>query len=221
LIRAATLWTCRPPVGRTPGSIVLKPRSEAVLIANACQRAFPGSRNVFMYRDHLGYVNSCFRFMQRLMGAEAFFAEEAWRFLWDFVMVGLPICTLEEWFAPDHGPIAWEEFLTLVWDLRIDGYLRALRQGMTFSAIHYHDLNTDRAAETQRLLEACGISTRHLDRAMTAFAEDSHKGSVGANATPARPLNAEETARAARLLALVGRRDYVDGRLPDSHRSGG
>jgi hypothetical protein len=106
--------------------------------------------------------------------------------------------------------------MTLVWDLRIDGYLRALRQGMSFIAIHYHDLNTDRAAETLRLLEACGISPRHLDRAMTAFLEDSHKGSAGANATPARPLNAEETARAIRLLALMGRRDYVDGRLPDS-----
>jgi hypothetical protein len=136
--------------------------------------------------------------------------------LWDFVMVGLPISTLEEWFPPDHGPIGWPEFLTLVWDLRIDGYLRALRQGMTFTAIHYPDLNTERAAETQRLLQACGISSRHLDRPMPAFAEDSHKGSVGANTTPARSLNAEETARAVVLLTLMGRRAYVGERLPDS-----
>lgn len=216
LVRAATLWTCRPPNRRSPESIVIKPRSEPVLIANACQRAFPGSHNLFMYRDHLGYVNSCFRFAQRIIGPEDFSAEEAWRPIWDFVMVGQPITALEEWFSPDHGPIGWEEFLTLVWDLRIDGYLRALRQGMTFTALHYDDLNTDRAQETGRLLEACGISTRHLDRAMTAFAEDSHKGSVGANTTPARPLSAEETARAAGLLARMGRRTYADERLPDS-----
>jgi len=220
LIRAATLWTCRPPEGRTPETIVIKPRSEPVLIANVCQRAFPDSRNVFMYRDHLGYTNSCFKFAQRVMGPEDFFAEDAWRALWDFVMVGLPISYLEEWFAPDHGPIDWAEFLTLMWGLRIDGYLRALRQGMTFTAIHYHDLNTDRVEETGRLLQACGISTQHLDQAMTAFAEDSQKGSVGASVTPARPLNAEETARAVALLALMGKRDYLAGRLPDSHRSG-
>ena len=216
LIRAATLWTCRPPMGRNPESIVIKPRSEAVLIANACQRAFPSSRNVFMYRDHLGYANSCFRFVQRIMGPEVFFAEEAWRPIWDFVMVGLPVSTLDDLFAPDYGPIGWEEFLTLVWDLRINGYLRALRQGMTFTAIHYHDLDTDRTPETRRLLEACGLSTLHLDRAMAAFAEDSHTGSVGANTTPARALNAAETARAVRLLALMGRRAYVGERLPES-----
>jgi hypothetical protein len=216
LIRAATSWTCRPPRGRNPETIVIKPRSEPVLIANACQRAFPGLRNVFMYRDHLGYVNSCFKFVQRIAGPEDFFAEEAWRPIWDFVMVGLPISTLDEWFAPDHGPIGWEEFMTLVWDLRIEGYLQALRQGMSFTAIHYDDLNTDRAAETQRLLRACGISTRHLDEAMSAFAEDSHKGSISANATPARALNAEETARAVRLLALLGRRAYMGERLPET-----
>ena len=225
LIRAATLWTCRPPGGRSPETIVIKPRSEPVLIANACQRAFPASRNIFMYRDYLGYTNSCFKFIQRVMGPEDFFAEgffagDAWLALWDFVMVGLPVSYLEEWIAPDHGPIDWAEFLTLVWSLRIEGYLRALRQGMTFTAIHYQDLNIDRVKETTRLLETCGVSVQHLDQAITAFAEDSQKGSVGANVTPARPLNANETARAVALLARMGRRDYVDGRLPDSHRTG-
>lgn len=216
LVRATTLWTCRPPAGRAPEIIVIKPRSEAVLIADSCRRAFPGSRNVFMYRDHLGYVGSCFRFAQRILGPEAFLAPEAWRPLWDFVMAGLPIGHLDDLFAPDHGPIGWEEFLTLVWDLRIEGYLRALRRGMTFAAIHYDDLDGHRAAETTRLLEACGVSARHLDAAMAAFAEDSHAGSVGANATPARALTPEQRARASRLLALMGRRDYTAERLPES-----
>lgn len=220
LIRAATLWTCRPPNGRRPETIVIKPRSEPVLVAEACHRAFPDSRNVFMYRDHLGYANSCLRLAQRVMGPEACFADDAWRALWDFLMVGTPISYLDEWFAPDRGPIGWPEFLTLMWDLRIEAYLRALRQGMAFTALHYHDLNTDQSEQTRRLLHACGISTRHLDQAMTAFGEDSHKGSVSANATPARALNAEETARAVALLALMGKRDYVDARLPES-RAGG
>ena len=218
LVRAATMWTCRPPNGRTPETIVIKPRSEAVLIATACRQAFPDSRNVFLYRDLLGYANSCFKFGQRIIGPELFFAEEAWRGTWDFLMAGTPISILTECFAPDHGPIDWAEFLTLVWDLRIDGYLRALRQGMVFTAIHYHDLNTYRAKETGPLLQACGIPLRHLDQAMTAFGEDSHKGNPGANAAPARAMNAEETARAVSLLAMLGKRDYVDGRLPEPRR---
>jgi hypothetical protein len=221
LIRAATLWTCRPPKARRPETIVIKPRSEAILIADACQKAFPDVRKVFMCRDHLGYVNSCFKFVQRVVPPEILWAEESWRPDWDWVMPGVPTSFLEECFAPDHGPIDWPELLTLMWDLRIDGYLRALRQGMSFTAIHYHDLNTDRTRQTRRLLEACGISPRHLDQAMIAFTEDSHKGSAGANAVPARGLTAEETARMTRLLALMGKRDYVDGRLPESRESAG
>jgi hypothetical protein len=53
---------------------------------------------------------------------------------------------------------------------------------------------------------------------MRAFAEDSHKGTASSNAVPARPLNAEETARAVGLLALMGRRDYVGDRLPEPVR---
>jgi hypothetical protein len=216
LVRAATLWTCRPPESRRPETIVIKPRSEAVLVAAACHRAFPESRSVFMYRDLLGYSNSAFKFGQRVLGHERFFGEgEAWRPLWDFLMVREPISRLEDAFAPDHGPIGWEEFHTLEWDLRIDGYLRALRQGMNFTAIHYDDLNRHRAEETARLLSGCGVPARHLARAMAGFAEDSHKGGVGANTVPARPMNAEESARALSLLVRLGKRDYVETRLPE------
>ena len=73
LVRAATLWTCRPPNGRKPGIIVIKMRSEAILAAEACHRAFPGAYNVFMYRDLLGFSNSAFKFGQRVLGQDRFF----------------------------------------------------------------------------------------------------------------------------------------------------
>lgn len=115
LIRAATLWTCRLPAGRTPETIVIKPRSEAVLVAEVCQRAFPDSRNIFLYRDLIGYVNSIFRFVQRIVGQDQFFREtEIWRPFWDFLMVGEPIDQLDDWFAPDHGPVGPEEIFTLM-----------------------------------------------------------------------------------------------------------
>lgn len=117
--------------------MVIKPRSEAVLIAAACHAAFPVSRNLFLYRDLLGYADSCFRFAQRVLPGPIRAEEESWRGVpWDILMVGLPETALSEWFAPGHGPISWAEVLTLVWDLRIGAYLRALRQGMDFAALH-------------------------------------------------------------------------------------
>lgn len=217
LLRAATLWTCRPPRGRNPEAIVIKPRSEVALIAEVCHLAHPHMHSVFMYRDHPGYTNSVFKFAQRAQGQEAFFsAPESWRSLWPFLMVGTPISQLNEWFAPDHGQVHWEEFATLMWILRIEGYLGALRRGLKFTAIHYTDLNRDREKETARLLSGCGLSSRHVEMALTGFGEDSHTGSIGANTTAARSLNVEERARAKTLLEKLGRPDYVETRLPEA-----
>lgn len=217
LLRAATRWTCRPPKGRSPEVIVIKPRSEATLIAEAFRSALPEVHSLFMYRDLIGFANSSFKFAQRVLGQDAFFAEaEVWRPIWPYLMVGTPISMLEQWFPPDHGIVRWEEFSTLMWMLRIDGYLSALRRGMRFTAIHYADLNANRRAETARLLAGCGISERHVEKAMAGFAEDSHQGANTSNTTPARSLEPEERQRALNLLARLGRRDYLTERLPNS-----
>jgi hypothetical protein len=215
LVRATTLWTCRPPFPTE--TVIIKPRSEATLIAELCQAAFPQSHNLFMYRDLPGWIESISRFEQRIEGPEIVLSEtEYWRDMWDFLMVGTPVSFLESCFSPDHGPILGSEFHTLLWDLRIEGYLRALRRGMKFTAIHYADLNGNRTVETARLLAGCGISPRFLDLAMQGFIGDSHKGSGSSNATATLPLPEARKARAAALLARLGKRDYVRDRLPDS-----
>lgn len=214
LLRATTLWTCRPPAGHAPRSIILKPRSEVTLIAELCQEAFPQSRNVFMYRDLLGFLNSISKFLQRAYGPAVILSDaENWR-EFKTALVGTPVSVLEECFPPDHGPIIWPEFITLMWDLRIEGYLKALRRGMTFTAVHYTDLNRNRRAETARLLAGCGIAPEHLDLAMHGFDQDSHQGSITRNDTPAMPLSPVHQERALTLLARLGKRDYVDARLP-------
>jgi hypothetical protein len=215
LLRAATLWTCRPPAGRAPRSIILKPRSELTLIAELCQEAFPQSRNVFMYRDLLGYANSMSKFLQRAFDPAVILSDaEYWREFWGMVMVGTPLSMLEDCFPPDHGPIIGPEFFTLMWDMRIEGYLKALRRGMTFTAVHYTDLNRNREAETARLFAGCGIPPEHLGLAMRGFDQDSHEGSITRNETPAIPLSVKHRDRALTLLARLGKRDYVDARLP-------
>lgn len=216
LIRATTLWTCRAPKGQAPTAIILKPRSEATLIAELCQEAFPNSQNVFLYRDLLGWANSIGKLSQRAMDPAIVYAEsEFWRDWWDHVMAGQPLTTLEDYFPPDHGPILASEFFTLAWDLRIEGYLNALRRGMNFTAIHYADLNKNREHEAARLLSGCGLPTDYLNMAMEAFDVDSHRGSVSGNATPAMPMPKNQQARATALLARMGKRDYVEARLPD------
>jgi hypothetical protein len=212
LIRAATLWLCRGLA--SDEAVVIKPRSEAVLQAASYAQAFPRASMLFMYRDHLGFANSSFKFMQRVTGVIAPpEPQESWRPLWSRLMVGQSSAVLDDLFPPAYGVVGWAEFITLMWDLRMEACLAAARRGVPFQALHYEDLNRDREAETTRLLLGCNLSADALPLAMTAFAADSHKGSSTANTKPARGLNEVERARATALLGRLGKHDYLVERL--------
>lgn len=217
IIGAATRLLCRPPRGQNIDTIVIKPRSEAIMQAELFVQALPEARNIFLYRDAEGYVNSLYQFVQRALGAELFFSSvESWRVDWPYISVNAPLTLLDDYFGKEHGEISRPEVHTMAWLIRIEGYLAALDHGMPFQALHYHDLNTNRRAETERLLEGCGISTAHLDRAMRGFEKDSHSGAVTDNSHEAIPMDTEQRARVYAMLHRIGKSNYLTTRLPDT-----
>ena len=124
---------------------MIKLCSGAVLQAALYHGAFPQAAKLFLYRDLLGFANFSFKSGQRGMGRLAPSGpEETWRPLWRVLVVDAPETILTGAFAPDHGPIGWEEFITLMWDLRIGAYHAAFRQVVPLRAIHYEDLNRNR-----------------------------------------------------------------------------
>lgn len=219
LIAAATRLLCRPPRGVQVDTIVIKPRSEAIMQAENLGQAVPGARNIFMYRDAESYVNSVYKFEQRVLGEEQFFSStESWRTVWPIISINSPLTLLDEYFGMERGEIARPEILTMAWDIRIEAYLAALRNGGNF---HYSDLNTNREAEATRLLAGCGIPTTRLDLAMQGFQHDAHSGSGSANDIPAKSLDAAQRATIHVMLKRLGKTDYRTTRLPDSATGSG
>lgn len=214
LIAACTRLTCRPPPGAEIDTIVLKPRSEMVIQAAAYTEAFAGANAVFLYRDCFGYVNSLYRFAQRVQGVkDPRPGTDAWDVARRLSTINAPVGALRDYFV-DGEDIEVLDLMTLGWFLRMQAYLRATEGGMTVTPVHYDDLTANRRGQAAVLLESFGIDARHLDAALQAFETDAHSGSAGENAVPSAPITARQHARVAELLERWGLPTYVSERLP-------
>ena len=214
LIAACTRLTCRPPAGSQTETVVLKPRSEMMVQAPDYVGALTGMAAVFLYRDCFGYVNSLYRFAQRVAGMTDPAAGSA---LWEvgrrFCTINAPTAFLRDFFE-DGEDIRMMDLMTLAWTLRMRAYLEApvVRRGV--APIHYADLTSDRRSQTALLLRSCRVDIRHLDEALQGFDRDSHSGSAGENAVTAKSMTDREHARVAELTDRWGISDYVKDRLP-------
>ena len=214
LIAATTRLLFAPPSGRTVETFVIKPRSEAMLQAPVYALALPEARNVFMYRDAIGYVNSLYQFVQKLLGPETFFQKEAWKIGWQLASVNSPYALLDRYFPNGWEDIGFPEQMLISWLLRIDAYMAALQNGTRMQPLHYKDLNTSREQETAHLLAAFGISTEHVRKALSAFDRDSQEGTGAERERTAIPLDQEQIQRLCQLMLQWGKQDFVEARLP-------
>lgn len=215
LIGAAARLMCHPPKGLPVDVVVIKPRSELIVLAEEYVKALPESRNVFMYRDAEGYVNSIYRFVQRIVGEEAFFNDpEVRKIMWYFSSVNAPLSLMDEYLSADEDATYIVDVMALGWMLRTDAYLAALGHNVALQPLHYKDLNTDRRAETEKLLTGFGIPIEHTDVAMRAFERDAHEGSGSENAVPAHPLDDAQRERVHELLLRWQKANYTSDRLP-------
>lgn len=213
LIAACIRLTCRPPAGLSPDTIVLKPRSEMIVQAPSYVAALPEARAVFLYRDCVGYVNSLYRFAQRILGTtELPRGSPEWGMVFNMSTIASPDTILKTYFEADET-IGGLELMTLGWLLRMQAYLRASDGGMRVEPLHYDDLTADRRAQTTRLMESCGIDARHLEVALHGFDKDAHSGSAGENTIAAEPLTPDQKERVRALVARWGFSDYASDRL--------
>ncbi len=214
LIAACARLTCRPPESVAADTIVIKPRSEMLVQAPSYVKALPGASAVFMYRDCFGYVNSLYRFAQRVQGVkDPAPGSQEWHVARVLSTINAPDAVLCEFFGEGED-IQVLDLMVLGWALRMRAYMEASSGGMRVAPLHYADLNADRRTQTALLLKGCGIGPEHLDLALQGFESDAHAGSAGENTVPAEPISPEQRARVAELVARWGLSDFVDERLP-------
>lgn len=201
LIDAAIRFICIPATLAGVETVVIKPRSEQVFLIGAMAQALPEIRNVFMYRDVVGYVNSLFRMIQRVAGDPDVLTNDALRDdIWFFSTANGTVRAAEDFKRTRPEGLDNLELIVMGWLLRMRAYQDAVAAGVSVAPLEYEALNKNRRIETERLLGACGLDAGQADLAMAAFDQDAHAGSQTGNAGAAQDLSADQRDRVAALV---------------------
>lgn len=170
----------RPQADHSGGSLRLaqavKFRSEGIRMLDLFQRVFPQAKNLFLYRDALGWVNSFHRIFTNLNFVEPLTIDE-WQSLFEgFLHTNL--AHLRAYIPPQRTHLSLVEQLTLWWIAIMEWYWEQWEAGIPVMAIRYNDLNWHRARTLHALFDYCNLPKDAVQPALDAFANDSQAGTV-------------------------------------------
>ena len=204
----------KPTAARTASTAVLKMRSEGVQVMDLFQATFPQARNLFLYRDAIGWVTSFSRIFQRA----------GWL---DPLPMGEFVTLFSQIFQYDFSRLAGyleagttaataTQRLTLWWLAIMEWYLSQAARGIPILPVRYADLNTCREQVVTHIFTYCGFPTAAVQETLGVFARDSQAGTPAARDNPhaGNPLQLTEEQRrdVVRILqrhAVVQESDFV------------
>ncbi len=162
----------------------IKFRSEGVQVMDFFQSVFPAAKNIFLYRDALGWVNSFQRIFTKLNLVEPL-TIGAWQEMYEgFLRTDLT--HLRAYLAPQQTHVTLPEQLTLWWIAIMEWYLAQWEQGVPVLAVRYLDLNQRRESTLSAILSYCNLAPEQLPAALNAFESDSQAGTPLARDVPHR-----------------------------------
>jgi hypothetical protein len=151
-------------------------RHNCVEIADLFHRAFPAAKSLFMYRNAIDWSASWRRLAVETGSTHDVDRAEV-RDDWVWVTERTR-ANLGRMLDEDRKTVPSLLAQLLQWIDSIEGYLRAVEQGVPFVALRYEDLNEKRAATLEPLLDALGIPRAQLTQALRGFEGDSQAGTV-------------------------------------------
>ncbi len=203
--------------GSVPHACVLKMRSESLQMADLIQTTYPDARNLFVYRDAVGFVGSMYRVFRRLHIPETMTRAESWEDLHD--AYGLDADALHRYLPGRTGEIAIVEHLTVWWLGIIEAYLAALGRGIPFTPLSFEDLAQRPDAALARVFDACGLEGATPDQARPAFRSDSQAGTVLERERPGEAslrLTAEQIVTVRKIVSLHPLQSALPDHLPSA-----
>lgn len=190
--------------------LAIKFRSQGLFIADLFRTALPAARHVFMYRDAIGWGESFYQFLIDI-GVPMPISEADRDRHWMMISADAPHEELARYCDLAARPVVTEAVLAAGWPYHLEAYMRLLEDGMPFLAVRYNELVRDRDGELRRIFDHCGISHDGIAEALTAFDEDSQKGTTIAR--KGEKPRFDEAARSRYLAALAKHPGFADSDL--------
>jgi hypothetical protein len=182
LLDCTVRFLCKPTPLKTPRTYALKLRNEGLRVMDLYQATFPQAKNLFLYRDAVGFIASFYRLFTLGHISELMPMEE-WRAFWS------PIITPEfphmsKYLDAGATEISLPQHVALWWLAIMEWYLAQYARGIPILAVRYADLNAAREQVLSAIFTHCGLPTAAVAGTLEVFARDAQAGTLAARVNP-------------------------------------
>jgi hypothetical protein len=203
LLDGAIRMLFKPTPFITPTHWVVKFRNQTTQLMDFYQATFPGAKNLYVYRDGIGFVTSFYRLLKSA-GLPEKLSISDYRALFEG-MVNFDPLPLLAYLDPGAEYLSLVEQITLMWISVMELYLEQCAKGVPALAVRYSDLNSKPEQTVSGILEYCGLPAVQAEKMLAAFEKDAQAGTTLARENPAEGnklrLSDEERVTVQRIVA--------------------
>ena len=172
----------KPTAFKTPSTLVLKLRNEGTKLMDLFQATFPAAKNLFLYRDAVGFVTSFSRIFARMgfparmpLHEDIALASQIFNEDWS---------RLTAYLDEDATSVSLPQHLTLWWVAVMEWYLAQHERGIPALAVRYDDLNTHRERVVSEVFTYCGLPADQVQETLGVYGRDAQAGTGLARDNP-------------------------------------
>jgi hypothetical protein len=185
----------------------LKFRSEGLRIMDFFQAAFPQAKNLFLYRDAIGFATSHYRIFKSDGFAEYSSVSE-WLSIFEAILHG-DFSHLRAYLDDGCEQISIPELFSLWWIAHMDFYLAQVERGVPVLAVRYADINQSPADVLKAVFAYCDLPPSAVQQGLKAFDRDAQAGTKLARENPKEGNKLKLTEEQIRSIMAVLQRHPV------------
>ena len=174
LIDSTVRFLFKPNRHKKASTYALKFRAEAVRVMDLYQATFPQAKNLFSYRDAVGWVTSFYRLFKN-WGYEDQQSLSAWLPLFEQAHKK-DAGDLKAYLGEGGENLPLAKVFTLWWLFAMEAFLTQYERGIPVLAVRYDDLNMHREKVVSEIFAYCGLPVSEVKGALRAFEQDAQAG---------------------------------------------
>ncbi len=183
LLDCTVRFLCKPTPLKTPTTYALKLRNEGLRVMDLYQATFPQAKNLFLYRDAVGFVASFYRLF-KLGHIPEYMPIEEWRAFWS-PLITPEFPRMSEYLDAGTIEVSLPQHTALWWLAILEWYLAQYARGIPVLAVRYADLNAAREQVLSAIFTHCDLPTAAVAETLEVFARDAQAGTLAGRVNPA------------------------------------
>jgi len=160
----------------------IKFRNQGVQVMDLFQATFPQGKNLFLYRDAIGFATSFYRLFKK-SGASEYSLFDDWQSRFG-AFLAADLSYLADYLDEGHEEISLPVQLTLWWIAVLEWYLAQVDRDTPVLAVRFSDLTQYKEETVRQIFSYCGLPLSGVERGLGAFDRDAHAGTGFARENP-------------------------------------